>query len=526
MRNLLYLFFLAGMLMGCRDNNGRYLDRACMMVGKNSDSLQYYLEKVDSASLTQDRLYEYYCLKLLLTDYSLKVGKNKVDSISALLVEHFRPTDHLAFGARLIRADYYWTMSKFEYSDSILDLAKPCIKTQRDLLVWNNYKSAVKWRMGDKDSSFYYLRQMECRHLVEPQYLYGHLAKLYKDINQLDSAVYYYKEAIKADKTRNAFYYYDNLIDLLRMQKKYWEGLEYMCKLRRTMKRSDIPYVNFIQGELNLELHRPDSAMKYYRIASETGNAFIASEAFMRMGSIIESSRNIEDAFEMYHKANRSFNNIYSNVEAVESRGAFDALKLRNQLTDLEVVRQKHVILLLGMSLFIVVLTGSFILYMFHRKKVMERGRLMQENIMLKQQEELSALREKEALLREQDACMREELFKRVKVFDKIPWMDGEQLEGGKEGVHINLSDADWAELRVMLDSTYHNFTRKLKQEFLVLSDRDINLCCLVKINVSLQSLADIYCISKNSVSRRKLRLKEKMGIGEGRTLDEFLAHY
>ena len=154
------------------------------------------------------------------------------------------------------------------------------------------------------------------------------------------------------------------------------------------------------------------------------------------------------------------------------------------------------------------------------------RKRLLQENVLLKQQEELSALREKEALLREQDARMREELFKRMKVFDKIPLTEKELPEGGKDGGHINLFETDWAEIRLMLDSTYQNFTRKLKQDFPDLTERDINLCCLIKINVGLQSLADIYCISKNSVSRRKLRMKDKMRIEEGKTLDEFLRNY
>ena len=56
-----------------------------------------------------------------------------------------------------------------------------------------------------------------------------------------------------------------------------------------------------------------------------------------------------------------------------------------------------------------------------------------------------------------------------------------------------------------------------------MLSEKDINFCCLVKINMSIQNLTDIYCISKNSVSRKKLRLKEKLGVGEEATLDEFL---
>lgn len=128
--------------------------------------------------------------------------------------------------------------------------------------------------------------------------------------------------------------------------------------------------------------------------------------------------------------------------------------------------RKGHVALLLF------VLLGAFVFYLFHRKRKAERARLMQENIMLKQQEELSNLREKEALLREKDARMREELFKRMNVFEKLSDTEKEK--------HIQLSDMDWKELQLMLDSGYNGFTQKL-------------------------------------------RLKEKLGVREEATLDEFL---
>ena len=117
--------------------------------------------------------------------------------------------------------------------------------------------------------------------------------------------------------------------------------------------------------------------------------------------------------------------------------------------------------------------------------------------------------------MREKDARMREELFKRIHVFEKLSDTENEK--------HIQLSDTDWKEIRLMLDSGYDDFTKKLRSRFPMLSEKDVNFCCLVKINMSMQSLTDIYCISKNSVSRKKLLLKEKMEIGEGETLDEFL---
>ena len=58
------------------------------------------------------------------------------------------------------------------------------------------------------------------------------------------------------------------------------------------------------------------------------------------------------------------------------------------------------------------------------------------------------------------------------------------------------------------------------------LTEKDINFCCLVKINMNLQSLANIYCISGNSVSRRKLRLKEKLGIDKDESLSKFLSRF
>ena len=173
--------------------------------------------------------------------------------------------------------------------------------------------------------------------------------------------------------------------------------------------------------------------------------------------------------------------------------------------------QQSYVIVILALGASILLLVGGFVIHLLHRK----RKRLMEENLLLKQQEELSALREKEALLREKDAKMREELFRRVRI------------ENLKDGKHIQqISDADWKEIHLMLESTYPGFLPNLRQSFPALSEKELNFCCLVKINMSLQNLADIYCISINSVSRRKLRLKEKLGIDKEDSLSKFLNRF
>ena len=53
---------------------------------------------------------------------------------------------------------------------------------------------------------------------------------------------------------------------------------------------------------------------------------------------------------------------------------------------------------------------------------------------------------------------------------------------------------------------------------------KDIYFCCLVKINVSIKDLSDIYCISRTSVSKKKFRIKrEKLGAEDSDSLDDFL---
>lgn len=480
MRKLLYLFLMCLSLAGC--NGSR----------QSPDELE----------------------ALLGTDYAtlLSAEKEQLDSAIRILKKRYPNGHEQAFRIRQIEFVYYYhRLNDERRADSIANELRFSIKDRRDSSIWYLYKYQLKWAKEEKDSAFQYVKDAVRLNLWNESYAHAQLAFLYRNAGEPDSAFVHYFRAMEADSTRNLFYLNGQVLDVLVGMKDVRKALDYLEKVRLRMRRSDIPYYNLIKGDYWMELHEPDSAMKHYRIATETGNGFIASQAYERMGMMAEARQAEKGAFDMYQKSQRVYNDLYMSIESKHSMHDFEALKMRNQLNELEVERQKHVILILGLSLLLIVLIGLFVFYLFHRKRVNERNRLMQENVMLKQQKELSSLREK-------DARMREELFKRMNVFEKLSGMEKEK--------HIQLSDADWKEIQLMLDSGYNDFTKKLRMRFPMLSEKDINFCCLVKIKMSLQSLTDIYCISKNSVSRRKLRLKDKMGIGEQETLDEFLERF
>ena len=325
-----------------------------------------------------------------------------------------------------------------------------------------------------------------------------------KGTERLDSILHQYMLHLEADEDPYVFKYAIHVVRLVGQTQDKELAQTYLKKLRQHMKRTDIPFVNLIEGDIWMQMHQPDSAMKHYQIAADGTNRHLASIAYERMGEWAEKNQDFDQAFEMYHKAMDRKTELTSKIFQEKDERAYALLQQENLLNKMKVERQKHLIVTLSLLAFILLMSGGIAIYLSHRK-----------NQTLKQQEELSSLRMKEAMLREKDALLREELLKRIKVLDKL------QGDG-----HIQLTNTDWKEIRLMLDSTYPDFTQKLRDNFPTLTEKDINFCCLVKINLNLQALSDIYCISGNSVSRRKLRLKEKLGIDKDESLTKFLSRF
>ena len=135
-------------------------------------------------------------------------------------------------------------------------------------------------------------------------------------------------------------------------------------------------------------------------------------------------------------------------------------------------------------------------------------------------------------MLREKEGMLRESLFRRMKSFHKIPSLEKEEETSEEESDSPNrriaLSDEEWEDIRQTVDGSYDRFSVRLLEAFPGLSMKDVYFCCLVKINVSIKDLSDIYCISRTSISRKKQRMKrDKLGLTENNeTLDDFLRRF
>jgi len=214
------------------------------------------------------------------------------------------------------------------------------------------------------------------------------------------------------------------------------------------------------------------------------------------------------DALNLLKNSEQTFNSFLSGIHLAELEQKYETEKLENENNLLKIKQKEHQFYLV-LSAFLLLLT-LIVLYIIRvnnrrkNEKVVHENlmlRLQQDNLLLTQQKEISAHREKEAILRES-------LFKKINFFNKLPSLSKEENDQpGKQG-KIKINDNDWKEMINGIRDAYPEFLEKLKQHVPTLSDDDVRFCCLLKINVSLQDLSDIYCVSKSAITKRKYRLK------------------
>ncbi len=89
----------------------------------------------------------------------------------------------------------------------------------------------------------------------------------------------------------------------------------------------------------------------------------------------------------------------------------------------------------------------------------------------------------------------------------------------------MHLNQEEWDIIMKNTDACFSQFTQRLKEYCPLLTDEEVQFCCLIKMELSLSLLSEIYHIAKGSISRRKMRLKEKMGI-ENSSFDEFIQNF
>lgn len=135
-----------------------------------------------------------------------------------------------------------------------------------------------------------------------------------------------------------------------------------------------------------------------------------------------------------------------------------------------------------------------------------------------KELEAMEHLSKENQYLHKREAFLCNQLIKQTELFNKL-----------KTTKYID--NKLWQEIKEKIDLLFDNYTKRLCHQIPSLTDGDIQICRLIKLRFSNGDIANMLAISPTSVSKRKLRLKERIvqeigSLGENQSLDLWLMEY
>ena len=95
--------------------------------------------------------------------------------------------------------------------------------------------------------------------------------------------------------------------------------------------------------------------------------------------------------------------------------------------------------------------------------------------------------------------------------------LKGEEEEKEEEKEEVKINNTDWQTLNQAIDETYNQFSQRL-QELYPITDIELKVCLLLKINLSPLQIATIATRSKQAISSIRKRLYKKFFNEEGST--------
>lgn len=325
--------------------------------------------------------------------------------------------------------------------------------------------------------------------------IYKHLSEAYLVSGMADSVVYFADKALEDSHTTR---YKSELL--------LTKGLAYASidKMDSALHYF-YPYIYSVKMPLRVKAYRAISDM-YDRVGKVSASHIFLKRYALALDTLISDRK--EEFMEKIHGIHE-YKIQKERANKAEMQAASNHLMFSN--------------FVLAALLVIIFLSVLLHYYRANKRKLTER---LREETCLKMEEAIKRRDIEISLANKQEELRQKEIEKLNKNIDYYKQLNNVTLPiiMKRQNAHgaLHLSDEDWNIIVGNADACFDMFSERLKNLCPQLTEDDIRFCCLVKMELSMSVLAEIYHIAKASISRRKMRLKEKIGI-ENVSFDEFI---
>ncbi|MCR9015728.1 tetratricopeptide repeat protein [Aquiflexum gelatinilyticum] len=372
--------------------------------------------------------------------------------------------------------------------------------------------------LNDIGNNFFYLRQYEeaVSHLLESAALSRQL-----EFKDLEATAY-----TNLGKTYTAQKEYEQAIEIL------LEGLKLVEETQTPIKIVEI--CNAL-GQAYQGLQNHGMAILYFNRSIELAvpNGFLEalSEGYMYRSISNERLKDLHAAFQDYKKhadLKDSIMNVAKSRQIEELRAIFELEtkdnEIRIQQTAIQLLEQEAQItalqkVLLGSGLISLVLVAGFGWYAFRQKmKKTELAKKQMDAALHYKSRELTTqalhlAKKNETLVNLKEIAQRGKETDSTEGYHKLIQTISSDLR----------EDRGWDTFAGFFEEVHPDFFSRAAASCPGLSPNDYRLMALIKMNLSSKEIANILCISIPGIKKARQRLRKKLGLDTGDSLEELI---
>ena len=397
----------------------------------------------------------------------------------------------------------------------------------------NNYPTILASAMNE--TSFLFLKTGEnkkalqyakdCIKIKKTDQRIFSLGDTYRYLKMYDSAYFYLNQACLSPNIHTARSAYQALYYISQEEKDYKKAVEYSNKLwfyqdsigktdrnKALIEMQEKYDQQKIINENNLSQIKKDRIIRNVRIALIILSFIIAITNYLYQRKIVSQKQEISEKEEKIryftmkiHENETLINRNKMRIEelTIQMEGSLEIKeqwKEQNKIRQ-EIQQQNETLKLENNNL---------------QNHISNYAQSLKEKS--KELEAMEHLSKENQYLHKREAFLCNQLIKQTELFNKL-----------KTTKYID--NKLWQEIKEKIDLLFDNYTKRLCHQIPSLTDGDIQICCLIKLRFSNGDIANMLAISPTSVSKRKLRLKERIvqeigSLGENQSLDLWLMEY
>ena len=364
------------------------------------------------------------------------------------------------------------------------------------------------------------------------------LALAYDKAGKKEEAVGLFKSIFSLDEARvrsmDSSRIFTNIARVYIMLQHYDSAMKYLDAGKHIRKKLNNPshsaYAYKEYATLYRELGQYDKAIEYGlmvdKIGKETGEFLHIEDAYHNLRDAYYAAGDYKNSADYAIKFSELLTKIYNEekqelIHEMETKYQTAQKEKAIEKLEAEKVIDQKTKALLGSVVATTLLILILLRYAYKKQKAQKQ--LAQTQLLLSQ----AALESKKQELNHFVEILRE----KNKVLEQLENQlatsaicKQEKLENiDKLTKSIILTEDDWQDFKIIFESVHQNFFTKLRNEKPDLTDGEMRLAALMKLNLSTKEISSMLGISSDSVTKAKYRFKQKMNMEKGKELEGFV---